>query len=281
MNNPLVAKLNHYLDSAAPFSSSVQAAMAEMSKQPVDLPAVCALLETDPVLIAAILRLANSPFYGFVREINTVSDAAMLLGVHSLKQLVISFSLMKRFSQAGKEGLGRQALWENSIAVAVASKILAREAGLDADVAFVAGVLSDIGLVVMDQCLAEEYQPVLAYRDRHSCSLVVAEQAVLKLDHGRVGAAAINQWGLPAIYSEVALCCDHSQEQPPKVPMVDLVHLAIVLIKGLWITTVPDSAMITLAPQTLTRLKLNWDQLEELLPEIDLSSREIIGRLLP
>lgn len=281
MDKVLLERLRHYFDNAAPFSHSVQMAMTEMSKVPVDLPGVCRLLETDPVLIAAILRLANSPFYGFAREIGKVSDAAVLLGVHSLKQLVISFSLMKNLPQSSHEGLDHRGLWQHSIAVAVASKVLAREAGLDQDEAFVAGILSDIGLVVLEQCLGDEYLPVLGYQAEQCCPLVVAEQAVLGVDHGQVGAAAINKWGLPAIYAEVALHCDQVLDQAPASPFVDLVQLACQLVKGLWITPAIDSAMVNLSPETLERIGLDWLQLERLLSEIDTSSREIIGRLLP
>lgn len=281
MDKLLCERLSNYLAEAAPFSHTIQSAMAEMGKHPVDLPVVCRLLETDPVLIAAILHLANSPFYGFVRKIGKVSDAAVLLGVHSLKQLVISFSLIKRFSDSGGSGLNPSALWRNAIAVAVAAKVLARETGHDQDDAFVAGILSGLGLIVLDQCLGEAYQPVLRYRDEHHCSLVVAERKMLDVDHGRVGAAAINRWALPAVYSEAALYCDQPIEQPPSSPIVDLVHLANLLVKGLWITDLPDPAMVNLSPETLQRLGLDWAQLEPLLPEIDASSRDVIGRLLP
>ncbi|MFT5720636.1 MAG: HD-like signal output (HDOD) protein [Motiliproteus sp.] len=281
LSKALVERLSRHLGAVAPFSLSVQTALTEMGKEQVDLPLVCSLLETDPVLIASILRLANSPFYGFAREIGTVSDATVLLGVHSLKQLVISYSLITTFSQAGKGCLDRQALWRNAIAVAVAAKVLARETGQDPDMAFVAGILSDIGLVVMEQCLGDDYRPVLAYRDQQRCALVVAEQAVLGVDHGKVGADAINTWGLPDVYAEIAMHCDQRLDAPPGSPLVDVVHLASLLVKGLWISTVVDTAMIDLTPQTLDRLGLDWARLETLLPEIEASSRDVIDRLLP
>jgi HD-like signal output (HDOD) protein len=281
VSKALVEKLSSHLGSVAPFSLSVQTALTEMSREQVDLPRVCSLLETDSVLIGSILRLANSPFYGFAREIGTVSDAAVLLGVHSLKQLVISYSLIKTFSQAGKGCLDRKALWRNAIAVAVAANVLARETGQDPDMAFVGGILSDIGLVVMEQCLVEDYQSVLAYRDQQHCALVVAEQAVLGVDHGRVGAVAISSWGLPDIYAEIAIQCDQRLDEPPGSPLVDVVHLASLLVKGIWIDAAVDTAMIDLAPETLDRLGLDWSRLEALLPEIAASSKDVIDRLLP
>lgn len=280
MDKALIDKLKGCLNQLSPFSDSVQAAMVEMGHQPVNIPAVCGHLELDPVLASAILRLANSPFYGFARKITNVQDAAVLLGMHSLKQLLISFSLVKTFPRRGYSGLDRDALWQHSVAVAVTARILAPRCGLDPDDAFIAGMLHDMGQFILDQCLGEEYGAVLVYCREQDTTLAEAEQALLGMHHGRVAAAAIHQWKLPTVFAEVALYHDDRFEPAP-APLVDLIHLADVLVKGLWISPQNDDRMVNLCPDTLPRLGLSWDQIEERLPEIVAMSDEVIGRLLP
>ncbi len=280
MDEVLIKRLKSCLNKTTPFSSSVQAALTEMGKSPVDIELLCGYLELDPVLASTILRLANSPFYGFARKIGNVRDAAVLLGMHSLKQLVISFSLVKTFNSQSDGGFNRQALWLHSVAVAVAARILAEHSGHNPDDAFIAGVLHDIGQFILDQCLGEEYALVLRYRDEQGCTLSLAERALLGIDHGRVGAAAISQWKLPLAFAEVALRHHAVPERPPVTPLVDLVHLADVLVKGLWISPENDMIMINLCPQSLARLGLDWNKVEDLLPEIEAMSRDLIGRFL-
>lgn len=280
MDRELQACLKSCMSKIIPFSDSVQAALVEMNKTPVNIPVLSHQLELDPLLASVILRLANSPFYGFARKIGNVQDAAVLLGMHSLKQLVISFSLVKTFNLSSGGGLNRRALWQHSVAVAVTAKTLAPRCKVNPDEAFIAGMLHDIGQFILDLCLAEDYAEVLKFRDEQACPLHVAEQERLGIHHGQVAAGAINNWRLPKAYAQVALHHYGDLRQPPASPLVDLVHLSDVLTKGLWISPENDPVMIDLCPQTLPRLGLDWAAIERLLPEIESMSHEVIGRLL-
>ena len=283
MEKDLLERLKIRLNQPSPFPGSVQSAMAEMDIQPLDIGAVCQYLELDPILASAILRLANSPFYGFARKIGKVQDAAVLLGVHSLKQIVISFSLVKSFndSETSTTGLNRTGLWRHSVAVAVVAKMLAEHTGHNPDDAFIAGMLHDVGQFILEQCLVEEYAKVLEYRNENECGLHFAERKLLGIDHGQVAAAAIRKWKLPEPFEEVARYNFEVSKRPPTTPLVGLVHLANVLVKGLWICPENDVWMIDLCPDSLDLLGLDWDQLEGMLPEMESMSQDVIGRFLP
>ncbi|OMH25895.1 HDOD domain-containing protein [Motiliproteus sp. MSK22-1] len=283
MEKELLERLKIRLNQPSPFPGSVQSALAEMDVQPLDINAVCQYLELDPILASAILRLANSPFYGFARKIGKVQDAAVLLGVHSLRQLVISFSLVKSFNESGNDtgGLNRNALWRHSVAVAVVAKILAEKTGHNPDDAFIAGMLHDVGQFILEQCFVEEYAKVLQYRDEKECGLCAAERKLLGIDHGQVAAAAIHKWKLPEHFVEVAKYNFVVSRKPPSSPLTALVHLADVLVKGLWISPENDVWMVNLCPDTLDLLGLDWDRLEKMLPEMESMSQDVIGRFLP
>ncbi len=280
MDKELIQSLKSSLNKTTPFPSSVQAALTEMNKAPVDMNVLCGYLELDPILASTILRLANSPFYGLSREIGTVRDAAVLLGMHSLKQLVISFSLVKTFNTQSDSEFNRQALWQHSVAVATTAKLLAERSGHNSDDAFVAGMLHDIGQFILDQSLGKKYSAVLQYRNEQGCATSIAERKILGIDHGWIGATAIHKWKLPLPFSEVSLRHHYVTKQTPASPMLDLVHVADVLVKGLWISPDNDHYMIDLCPQSLARLRLDWGEIEDLLPKIEATSQDVIERLL-
>ncbi|WP_210396513.1 HDOD domain-containing protein [Motiliproteus sediminis] len=273
-------RLKDCLRKVEPFSDTVQAVLKQLGEEPLNINKVCRTLELDPILASTILRLANSPFYGFARKISSVKDAAVLLGVHTLRQVVISFSMVSAFPMRGGHTIDRQALWRHSVGVAVGAKLLAEQVGNNPDEAFIAGILHDIGQFIMDQCLAEEYGGVVVYRHEHLCSLVEAEQALFGVDHATVGAAAIRMWKLPEPLSQSALAHAFPRVDQNPSPLNDLVHLANVIALGLWADGAEEADMEELSPAAMERLGLSWKQLDGLIPKIDSMSQEVIGRLL-
>ncbi len=280
MDQQQIDQLKQCINKVMPFSDSVQAAFRKMNEKPIDIDAICQLLEMDPLLTAAILRLANSPFYGFVRKIDLIQDAALLLGIHSLRQVIMSYSLVQAFPYSSASGLDRKVLWKHSIAVAVTAKYLSQSAGHEGNDAFIAGMLHDIGQFLLDQCFEEEYKQVFNYIDEHQCSLAKAEKAVLNLGHGKVGAVAIRHWKLPDYLAEVALHHDYPPQEGEVNPLVDLVHVANVIVKGLWVVEGHDEGIDYLSQTSLDRLGLDLETLESELPEIEKMIHDIIERML-
>ncbi len=280
MEQQLIDELKQGINKVEPFSDSVQMVFRKMNERPINIDEICGLLELDPLLTTSILRLANSPFYGFVRKIDSIHDATVLLGIHSLRQVIISYSMVNAFPEAPGGALNRNALWKHSIGVAVAARLLSRCCGQESEEVFVAGMLHDIGQFLMDQCLQDQYQQVFEFKRQNCCTLREAEQQVLGLGHSKVGAVAIRHWKLPDYLAEVAL----RHEEPPAGDelnsLVDLVHVANVLVKGLWISPENDDLMTELSVHSLRRLGLEMAQIEELLPEIGKMCREVIGRML-
>lgn len=257
------ARIAGCLQTISPFSDAVQAALQQLGERPVDIDKACGTLELDPILAAAVLRLANSSFYGFARKIGSVKDACVLLGVHTLRQVVIAYSMVAAFPPNKQGALDRDQLWRHSIAVAVAAKLVAGQCDVDGDEALVAGILHDIGQFIIDQCLpaGEPPQP--------------------GIDHGRVGALAIEHWKLPPELARVAAYHHYPAVDRLGHKLVDVVHLANVLALGIWIPMTEAPRMEQLSPSVMTRLGLSWSQVEALLPQIDSISREMTDRLLP
>ncbi len=280
MDKDLEHKLKSCLQKVVPFSDAVQAILKKLNEVPVDINAVADLMECDPILTSSLLRLANSPFYGFSQKITHVDHAVILLGVHTVRQVVMAFSVVKRFSRPTGSGLDRHNLWRHCIGVAVAAKILARRCEVDEEDAFIAGMLHDIGKFIIDECSPDLYQQIFSVRDQQGMSLRAAELQVMGISHGRVGAVAIRFWRLPEMLAEVADKHHQPGADEPKL-LVDLVHLANIVVQGLWISPDDVWTINPLDPESLQRLKLEWTDIETLLPEIEEMSHEIIARFLP
>jgi len=183
------------------------------------------IVTSDQVLSARILRLANSPSYGFYR-VSTISNAMILLGVNVVRSLALSSSF---FEIMEKESVG---LWEHSLGVGVASNLIARKLGLpECEEIATAGLLHDIGKVIISQkCHAAEKQIRGIVRDKQ-LSMREAEREVLDTDHAEVGGWLSKCWFLPDKLSEpIAFHHDVDRAVHHRVKTA-VVHIADVLIK--------------------------------------------------
>ena len=158
------------------------------------------VIERDPALVARILQRANSAQFSVSGEVSTIRRAALILGNYRLRSIAILLSLEGVF---GCTMVG-QAVWEHSLAVGLASRELARHWSVrNEEEAFVAGLLHDIGKVVLDRCLPTEYGQLLADLADGEGALLEREQDRLGTDHTHVGSNLARTWGLPDHLEEV------------------------------------------------------------------------------
>lgn len=149
----------------------------------------------DQALAARVLRVANSAYYGSRRNIDTVSDAIVMTGFQTIKNIVLAAATKDVYK---KFGLLEQKLWEHSIGVSVASAILAREVGgISAEEATVAGLLHDVGKVVMNNSQPERFSMLteMIYNDRVTFSQ--REKDVFGFGHAEVGGLFAQRWEFP------------------------------------------------------------------------------------
>jgi two-component system cell cycle response regulator len=160
-------------------------------------------ISADPALAARLMRFANSSLYGCGEEVRTLQRATMVLGMKTVQLMSLSFSLVAAVPRAGTCGAFDYArYWRRSLIRAVSARTLAGSIALPAqDEAFLAGLLAEIGQVVLARCLAVEYQPVLleAERAEHGWPSVALERRMLGFDHLDVGSALLGTWQLPSV----------------------------------------------------------------------------------
>ncbi len=183
-------------------------------------------LRNDAALVARMLRVVNSPFYGLANPVTSIKDAVMVLGFRSLRSLVLAAStsnyLERNFSCYGHEPKG---LWTHSITVASASRTLAVAIRMDPDhqeEVFVAGLLHDIGKMLLGPFLAEEGLVL----DWGESDIIEEERALLGMDHQEAGSLIAEKWNLSPMVREVLLHHHEGEPHPAFAEITALVRIS-------------------------------------------------------
>jgi putative nucleotidyltransferase with HDIG domain len=157
------------------------------------------IIYNDPSLTAKMLKVANSAFYGMPKRIESLNMALVILGMREINSLVTSICIFKAFPMLpGRPTFDRERFWEHSagcgeIAKVIAHKLSVRVYGVE----FTAGLLHDIGKIVLDQYFHEDFVQVLELSQRENLPMVEAEKRILGVAHTQLGAWLSSVWNLP------------------------------------------------------------------------------------
>ena len=210
-----------------------------------NLKAIADVLSTDPPLSAQVLKLINSPFYGVRRQVTSVSHAVSLLGLNTVKNLALSFSLLRDYPKANKEGFDYTSFWKESIIGAVSCKLIAQKVipSFSED-AFFLGLIHNIGILALTQCMPKQYSLVLKEKDRSLCSYHDAENQILGFNHMEVGEYLIRTWGLPETFFTPVAYHHNPEELNTKSSEIELLT-KILNLSSLFIdlNTFPDKKL--------------------------------------
>ena len=167
----------------------------------------------DAALTARLLRIANSPVFGQQGKIATISRAIAVLGVRQVRDLTVGITAVRTFDGIGNELVTMASFWRHSVLCAVAAdQIALRRGGRRGDTPFVAGLLHDIGQLVIFNRIPELAREALlmSVDSVDDLGLHLCERQVMGFDHAAVGAALARGWGMPAALQE----CIEFHHQP-------------------------------------------------------------------
>jgi len=217
---------------------------------------VANLISRDLSLTSKVLRLANSAFYGIPRTVTTVQNAVVILGLKVINTMVFSITVVKMFPGDGRNELfSRKKFWAHSLACAVLSRQLAlrmRKFTLfDPEECFCAGLIHDIGRIVLDQYFHENFLKAIQKGMEESISLTQAENEIFGFNHSDVGDWLTSRWELPQDI-RVPIVFHHSPGKTEYArEITTLVHLADGLcydlgyaLPGLEVKPALDAALI-------------------------------------
>jgi putative nucleotidyltransferase with HDIG domain len=157
------------------------------------------LIENDQVLTARILKLANSAYYGMARQVSSVSQAVVIVGFDAVKDMGLSVSVLDAFRDpGGSKYFNLARFWEHTMGVAFTAKLLAKRHAPDvSSEAFTAGLLHDLGKVVINQYCHEDFMEIMSRVNDDKEDLLYAETMVLDTTHDRIGGWLANRWNMP------------------------------------------------------------------------------------
>ena len=157
------------------------------------------VISLDPTLTAKLLRVTNSAYYGFSDPVADIRRAIVILGFNSVRSLALSISVCDLFRSDDKIGLySRAQLWQHSVTVGVASKMICRRTGFgESEEGFVGGMLHDIGMVIEDQYAHDLFEQVVQATEAGEGELWQNEREILGIDHAELGRRLSAKWRFP------------------------------------------------------------------------------------
>ena len=159
---------------------------------------VADVVANDPALTARLLKIANSPYFGFPAKITTVARATSLLGTQQIHDLVLATTVAEAFSGIPSELISMQDFWSNSILCGLLCRRLAQECNvLDSERLFVEGLLHDVGHLIMYQGLPEASAAALLESQQQDKPLFLVERELIGCDYAQVGSALMRSWHFP------------------------------------------------------------------------------------
>ena len=244
--------------------------IASFGREDVDVTALSDKISRDQALAAKTLRLANSSFYGLPSKVRTVKQAIVVLGFDSARALAVASSVIDNFGPDRCPQVDVGSFWRHSIATALCAKILARHARIDQDHAFIAGLLHDIGRLVLASKFPDQYMRVQACCDNEDASLGTAELRVLGVDHQRAGQMLAEAWRFPPPIQR-AIGQHHAPVGADLGDVPGIVHVADAMVHALDLGGTAHAAV----PRLLDTV---WDSLRITPGQLQATCREAEGQ---
>ncbi|MCW8855369.1 MAG: HDOD domain-containing protein [Gammaproteobacteria bacterium] len=231
---------------------------------------IAMVIAHDPALTARLLKLVNSPFYGFAANIDTVTHAINLLGTEQVEELVFATTIVNSLTGFSNDTMNMYDFWFKSVYCAVTARLLAFTCDdMDTERPFVTGLLHDIGHLIMYCEIPDECRPAIVTAEEKQLDLYIAERDVLGFDYAQVGSDLLSSWGLPASLIEI-IGCQNEPVRADKYQMeTAILHIAIAITKAALaeMPVSPDTLMVDPICWDITGLSVN--EMPEIKSEVD------------
>lgn len=227
-------------------------------------------ISTDQALAAKVLRLANSAYYGYARRIFSISDAVIILGYGTIRNLVMAasvHSVMDR--ELPGYVMARGELWKQSMVCALLARKLAARCGFDNhEKAFVAGLMHDIGKIILSTYMAEAFAGIIERVNAEKVPFMKAEEEVLGFNHAVVGGKVAEKWNLPEELVEAISCHHNPREAKISPALTSITHLTDVACMTMGIGLGADGLLYPYDGYALEVLHTTHEDLEEVIAEV-------------
>jgi putative nucleotidyltransferase with HDIG domain len=206
--------------------------VAELKRGQVTSERLDDIVARDPGLLAKILQLSNSAYFGLAKPVRSVHQAVNYLGFDTIRSLALCYGIIVQLSKTVIGGEPVESLVDHSVDVGELAREIAQAEGLrrhDRDDAYVAGLLHEIGILVLAENLYDVYEPLLIKHRSDGSDLIALERAAISVDHATIGAYLLGTWGLPDPIVE-AVAKHHSASGHTAFDSAAAVHIAEAMV---------------------------------------------------
>ncbi|MEW6740654.1 MAG: HDOD domain-containing protein [Nitrospirota bacterium] len=230
----------------------------------ISLNEIGSFISNDPVLTSRVLKVVNSPVYGFPGRISSVSQALILLGLNVVKGMLLGVSV---FEAMQKTMVG---LWEHSLGCAVTARIIAKKKELkEPEEVSVAALLHDIGKVVLGLKFPDEYKKIMSDAETKDIFIFDAEKNYFGINHADAGAWIAQKWNFPRSLVEV-IEYHHKPHLSKNVAMqTAIVHLSDILIRAKGFGFAGDNSVPAINNAAWQMLNLSEADVKDILDEME------------
>lgn len=250
------------IDSLPPMPAIAMQLMEAAQDPDVDMNTVAEWISKDPGMTASILKLCNSSFYGFPKKVSSLNQAVSIFGLNKITQLAIA-ALSSRYlvGKTGGYDLETGELWKHSIVAASAAEKIAVKCGYgDVGLAFTAGLLQDVGKIIIHEYVGEKLQEITDLAEKDKRGFLAAEKQMLGFSHADAGALLMERWNFPAALVDSVRHHHESSKAEVDITLARISQLAdaTTMIMGLGLGA--DGLCYNLPEEILTALGLNQDR---------------------
>jgi putative nucleotidyltransferase with HDIG domain len=227
------------------------------------------VIKMDPTLVVRLLQLVNSPYYGLMQKVDSISRAVAFIGMKNLYSLAVTDAMKNIFSSSApsSEMYSREKLWIHCAAVSICAKALAeRLFGINGDDAYLCGILHDFGLIVEEQVAEADFLAACEARE-NGTSLVEVERQFLGTDHCEIGYLLTKEWDMPNDLQEAVR--DHHTlfEEIEPESLTGIIQISEYLTAQLNYTAI-KGAPAELSPGLVNHMQENIDEYRVLLEDL-------------
>jgi putative nucleotidyltransferase with HDIG domain len=248
--------------------------LSSIEQEDIDISVLAKKVSYDQALTAKTLRLANSSTYGLQVKVATIQQAITFLGFQTTRNLITAAAVTGCFPSGRCVGFHDKAFWRHSIATAACARALARRMRFNQDIAFTAGLLHDIGRLVLVTGHPDAYAQVVAWHAQHGGDWEDAEQAVLGIDHVAAGVALADHWNFSSTMRQ-AIAYHHAPDIHGAGFLATIVHVANAIVHALDLAGEDDELVPRVSSVAWDAMGLNEEAYLHLFRETELQFGEM------
>jgi HD-like signal output (HDOD) protein len=234
------------------------------------------IVDKDTSFATRLLKIANSSYYGLTSKVGTISQALTVLGLSELKTLLVSTSLAQVFKGLSNENVNMESFWKHSVACAVCSRSIAiRHREQNVEEYFLAGLIHDLGRLVMLQHLAQKTEQASNMAIEKRIPITQAEEETFSFNHADLSGRILKEWKLPGNLIEMVRLHHNPLPTSPYCRQIKIIHVSDYIVDTMKIGNSGEGIISLASNGSLKLFEDNKSSLYSIVDEVEYSTEEI------